>query len=255
MRGLILKDLMCLRKQLIIFSYIVIFVLVISVMFVLSSRYGNLAVVNEEMMIANDMSYADIRSLSTWALIIFMFLPIATVSDAAAIFVEDGKAGFADVSACLPLSVEKRVLAKYITVFAMFGLGVAIDLVISFILSRLTDIISFADFLGIIISAASLMSIYGALVIGFCFLYGYGKEDYAIISSGALIILTAILVNIHKIKNLFMSADDVQGMNAFENFIDFFKHKFYILFVIALITMVVSYFASVRIAKKKRGVV
>ena len=84
---------------------------------------------------------------------------------------------------------------------------------------------------------------------------GKGKEDYAIISSIVLIVLTAVLVNINKIKLLFMPADDAEGMTAFENFINYFTDRFYILFVIALITMVGSYFASVWIAGRKRGIV
>lgn len=255
MKGLIIKDLMCLRKQLIIFFYIVVAVLVISVMYVLSSRYGNIAVANKEMIIENDITSIDVKNLSTWVLIIFMFLPIATVGDAATIFVEDGKAGFDNVSASLPLSVGKRVMAKYITIFAMFGIGVTVDLVISCILSKLTDIMSFSEFFGIIISAASLMSIYGALVIVFCFLFGHGKENYAIISSWILIFLIAILANIHKLKQIFMLADNIKGLKVFDDFLNFFKYRFYILFVIALITMVVSYFASAWIAKRKRGVV
>lgn len=255
MKGLILKDLMCLRKQLIIFSYVVVSVLVLSVMYVLSAKYGNIALANEGMMTENGMTSIDIKNLSTWVLAIFLLLPIATVGDAATIFVEDGKAGFSNVSASLPLSVEKRVMAKYMTVFAMFGIGVITDLVIVSVLSVLTDIVSFVEFFGIIISAASLMSIYGALVIVFCFLFGHGKEDYAIFSSCVVMVLSAILLNIHKIKKLFASASDAEGTQAFDAFIHFFKQKFYVLFFLAVITMVVSYFASVWIAKRKRGVV
>ena len=255
MRGLILKDLMCLRKQLIIFSYIVVSVLVLSVMYVLSAKYGNIALANKEMMIENGMDTIDIRNLSTWVLSIFLLLPIATVGDAATIFTEDGKAGFSIVSASLPLSVEKRVLAKYMTIFAMFGIGVATDLLIVSVLSVLTEMISFAEFSGIVISAASLMSIYGALVIVFCFLFGHGKEDYATLSSCGVMVFTAVLFNIHKIKKLFSPASDSEGMQAFDAFINFFKQKFYVLFFLAVITMAVSYFASVRIAKRKRGVV
>lgn len=255
MRGLILKDLMCLRKQLIIFSYIVVSVLVLSVMYVLSAKYGNIALANEGMMMENGVSSIDIRNLSTWVLSIFLLLPIATVGDAATIFTEDEKAEFSAVSASLPLSVEKRVMAKYMTVFVMFGIGVVTDLLIISVLSALTDMVSFAEFFGMIISAASLMSIYGALVIVFCFLLGHGKEDYAIFSSFGVMVLAAITVNIHKIKNLFAPASDAEGTQAFDTFINFFKQKFYVLFIIALITMAVSYFVSVWIAKRKRGVV
>ena len=255
MKGLILKDLMCLRKQLIIFSYIVVSVLVLSVMYVLSAKYGNIALANEGMMMENGMSSIDIKNLSTWVLSIFLLLPIATVGDAATIFTEDGKAGFSGVSAILPLSVEKRVMAKYMTVFVMFGIGVVTDLLIISVLSVLTDMVSFAEFFGMIISAASLMSIYGALVIVFCFLLGHGKEDYAVLSSCIVMVLTAILVNFHKIKKLFAPADDEEGTQAFDTFINFFKQKFYVLFFLAVITMTVSYLVSVRIAKRKRGVV
>ena len=256
MKGLIIKDLMCLRKQLIIFSYVVIAVLVISVMFVLSARFGNIALANESMMLENNISSIDIKNLSTWALILFMLLPVAMVGDVATLFTADGKAGFANVSAVMPLSISQRVLAKYLTVTVMFGIGVCVDLVI--ILSRLTDIISFPDFCGIIISAASLMSIYGALVIVFCFLYGYGKEDYAILSTCVLMVATIIIVNLDRIKSLFAATGEnaeEKASASFDYFMNFFKQKFYILLLAAVITMVISYFASLWIAKRKRGMV
>ncbi|MGN0400937.1 MAG: ABC-2 transporter permease [Acetatifactor sp.] len=258
MKGLVIKDLMCLRKQFIIFSYVVIAVLVMSIMFVLSARFGNIALANESMMAKEGMSSIDIKNLSTWTLILFMLLPVAMVGDVAALFTEDGKAGFANVSAVMPLPISKRVMAKYLTVHVMFGIGVCVDLVISFVLSLLTDIISFTEFFGIIISAASLMSIYGALVIVFCFLYGYGKENYAILCSCVLVITTAILVNLDRIKSLFVPMEAEVGEEAsisLDYFMNFFKHRFYILLMIAIITMVISYFASLWIAKRKRGVV
>lgn len=255
MKGLVIKDLMCLRKQLIIFSYVVVSVLVLSVLFVLSARYGNIALANENMQLENDMDALDIKNLSTWVLCIFLLLPIATVGDAATLFMEDGKAGFSKVSACLPLSMEKRVLSKYITIFAMFGIGVATDLLIVTILSMLTDIISFGEFSGIVLSAASLMSIYGALVIVFCFLFGYGKENYATISSFCVMIVTAIVWKFPRIKALYASMKNTDADPAFHDFINFFKQKYYILLILAMITMMISYFISVWIAKRKRGVV
>ena len=50
MKGLILKDIMCLRKQLTVFCYVIIGVLIVSVMFVLSTRFGNLASGASEML-------------------------------------------------------------------------------------------------------------------------------------------------------------------------------------------------------------
>lgn len=257
MKGLIIKDLMCLRKQIILFAYTVVCVFAISIMFVLSSRFGNIADVNQTMMIENNLSDMDIKNLSTSVLILFMLIPIALVSDVTTIFKIDGKAGFSSVSSILPLSVNKRVLAKYLTIFMMFGIGVITDIAISFVLSVFTDIISFADFFGIIISAASLMSIYGALVIVFCFLFGYGKEDYVIIVSWATILIAAILTNIKKVKLILASikTGSSNSIYMFGDLINFIKYKYFILFVIAVIVMTASYFLSVEIAKRKRGMV
>lgn len=257
MRGLVIKDLLCLKKRILLFAYTVAGVLVLSVMFVLSARFGNIAAANQEMMLENSLSDIDIKNISTTALILFMLIPIATVGDVTAIFRMDGKAGFSNVSSILPLPVNKRVMAKFLTVFLLFGIGVAVDVAISFVLSILTDIISFADFFGIIISAASLMSIYGALVIFFCFLFGYGKEDYAILVSGAAILITAMLANIKKIKLIFtsVSAGDSDSVDYITDFMNFIMHKYFILLGIAVLVIAVSYFASVEIVRKKGGVV
>ncbi len=258
MKGLIIKELMCLRKQLIIFLYIVVSVLVISVMFVLSARFGNIYLENQEMMVENSLTDLDIANLSTIILILFMVLPIASVGDFASVFEADGKAGFAKVSSVMPLSVAQRVMAKYITILSMFGIGVLIDVVVAFVLSMLTDIISFSDFFGIIISAASIMSICSAMVIVFCFLFGYGKEDYARILALLCMLVTALLVNFSKVKEIVTSIAERNGggdIDFLSDFMNFFKHKSYILFVIAALVMTVSYFASVFVVKRKRGVV
>lgn len=252
-----IKDLMCLRKQMILFAYAVTGVLVLSVMFVLSARFGNIAAANRMMMAENNLSEIDITNMSTTALILFMLIPIAMVGDVTTIFKMDGKAGFSGVSSILPLSIGQRVMARYLTVFMMFGIGVTVDTLISFVLSKLTDIISFAEFFGIIISGASLMTVYGSLVILFCFLLGYGKEDYAIIASCAVILIGTIFPNIKKLKSVFLSvsADNSDSIDFISGFMDFIKYKYFILLIIAAAVTAVSYFISVGIVTRKRGTV
>lgn len=255
MKGLIIKDLMCLKKQLIIFGYVVVSVLVLSIMFVLSSQFGNLAIANQEMMVENSMTDMDIVNLSTVFLMLFMLLPIAMVGDFACVFEEDGKAGFEKVSAILPLSLHKRILSKYMTILMMFGAGVGIDLLIAFVLSIITDLISFADFFGIIIAAASVMSIYGSLVIVFCFLFGHGKEDLARIATVLLLLGSIILLNFSKIKMILFNVSSETGTLPDFRFVDFIKQQSGILFMAAVFVMFVSFFVSVTVAKRKRGIV
>lgn len=259
MKGLVIKDLMCLRKQRITFIYIVAVVVIVSIMFVLSAKFGNIALAGQEMMSENDMTEIDIKNLASLALFLFMLLPIAMVGDVTAIFTADGQAGFANVSSVLPVSIEKRVLAKYITISAFFGIGVATDLVISFVLSFLTDIISFIEFFQIIITCASVLFIYGVLICMFMIVYGYGKENYALISSIMTIIAMLILTNLSKVKNLFLSCfsdkHEVLDVNPLEIITGFMKDNCLSAFITAVLVGVLSYFVSVFIAKRKRGVI
>ncbi len=96
MKGLIIKDIMCLKKQLTIFVYVLTGVLVVSVMYVLSARFGNIALAGKELLAQseNHMSGIDVKNLGSIALIFFMFLPPVVVCDMANVFEADGKAGF-----------------------------------------------------------------------------------------------------------------------------------------------------------------
>lgn len=259
MKGLIIKDLMCLRKQRVTFIYIVAVVMIVSIMYVLSARFGNIALAGQFMLTENNMTEIDIQNLSSEALILFMLLPIAMVGDVSAVFIADGKAGFASVSSVLPLSIEKRVLAKYITILAFFGIGVATDLVISFVLSLLTDIISFKEFFEIIITCASALFIYGALVCVYMFVFGYGKESYAQTCSMLTIIAILVFANFTKVKMIFLScfSDEygVLDVNPLEIVNDFVKDKCLLVFITAVVVGVLSYVLSVFLAKRKRGIV
>lgn len=259
MKGLIIKDLMCLRKQRIIFIYTVVATVVLSVMFVLSARYGNIHAGTMQMVAEKQLNGVDVKNMGTMALVVFMILPIALVGDAATVFVYDGKAGFANVCATLPLSINRRVMAKFITVIMMFGIGVSIDLVISFVLSVLTDIITFSEFLGIIISTASVMGIYGSITIFYCFCLGYGKESYAQILSIFSMVVAFILINFSSVKKIItdMSTPETgeNDLTYFTKILDFIKFRFYILFGIAVLVMIAAYFGTVIVAKRKRGMI
>lgn len=107
MKGLIIKDIMCLKKQLTTFVYVMVGVIVLSVMYVLSARYGNIALAGQEMLKGNDLTAIDVQNLGTEVLVLFMLLPIALVGNMANVFAADGKAGFYKISGALPVSLKK----------------------------------------------------------------------------------------------------------------------------------------------------
>ena len=117
MKGLIIKDIMCLKKQLTTFAYIIAGVVVISILYVLSSRFGNLAKAGVALLDENNnMSQVDVKNLGSMVLVMFMLIPIVSVGDMLNVFIADGKAGFFKVSASLPVSMKKRMLSRFLTI-------------------------------------------------------------------------------------------------------------------------------------------
>ncbi len=260
MKGLIIKDIMCLKKQLMIFTFVIIGVLVVSVMYVLSARFGNIASAGREMLAVkeNNLSEIDVKNIGSLALIMFMLLPIVTVCDMVNVFAADGKAGFFKTAGSFPISLRNRLLARYMTIYALFGIGVAVDIIIAFVLSLITDLIKFTDFLGVILSAASLMSIYSACSILFCILLGYGKEMYAQLLSVLALVLGVALMNIGSIWKIMTSImeDDGEGdISGLWKLLDFIMHKSYVLLIAAVIVSVLSFAVSYVAAERKRGVI
>ena len=260
MKGLIIKDIMCLRKQLTLFFFVMFGTVVISIMFVLSAKYGNIAVMGRQMLEINEngMSKIDIINLANTVMMLFMILPIACVGDMVNVFVADGKAGFNKVSCAIPLSVGKRLLARFLTIFALFGLGVAIDTLLAFILSFLTDICSFGEMFGVMVTAASVVSIYSAVLIFFCILLGYGREMYAQVFTILTIVGTFVIIRFKSIKEICIRIFiNEQGLDSdtFWKPLNFIKEKGYVFFIIACAVCILSYFCSLRIAERKRGVI
>lgn len=133
-----------------------------------------------------------------------------------------------------------------------------IDILLALVLSVLTDSITFKDFLGIILSSASVMSIYSGLVIFFCILIGYGKEQYAQLLSLLVMVAVVILWNLKTVKTLlFLLANPPAEKTQFNfwGILDFIKEKAWILVLTALAVSLVSYVASYLIAERKRGVI
>ena len=252
MKGLVIKDLLCMKKQIVIFTYTVITVFIVAIMFVLSAKFGNIALANNEMLQDNSISEIDIQNMMIWTLIGVMLVPIAAIGDFTNLFKADNKAGFSMVSASLPLSREKRLFAKYITVILVFSIGIVIDLIVAFVLSMLTDMVSFFDFCGIILSMASIMMMVGALSIFFALLLEKGEEEYATLLSAFFLIIVAVLFNYSKIK-MFILEDGSSDM--FNDFVDFFIDKSYVFIIFAVITIVLSYVASLAVANRKRGII
>lgn len=259
MKGLVIKDIMCLKKQLTTFAFVIVGVVVISILYVLSTRFGNLSDMGEELLDANNnMTQIDVKNLGSMVLVLFMLIPIVCVGDMLNVFIEDGKAGFSKVSSSLPVSLKMRMMARFLTIYALAGLGVAVDTILALVLCTLTDIMSFGSFLGVIISSASFLSIYSALVILYCVILGYGKEQFAQVFSLLTIIVFFVIVKFNSIKYVFVHIMvDEQGFDSatFWKPLDYFRERGFMFLIIAISVSILSYLLSLYLADRKRGVI
>ena len=254
MRGLLIKDFFCLKKQLVNYGFIIVGVIVISIMFVLSYNFGNIHAGFEQIMKSGQNSETDVMRIARSAMLIFMLMPLACTADVVNLFMDDEKASFYKVAASFPVSIAKRVACRFITGFLFIVIGVAVDIIMTVILSFMTDIISFGMFCGVIISYASLMLMYISLCILSAYFLGNEKNTY--ISVIPLLIGAAAYaaVNFDKLNDFITGVNDGALLELYDQAVDIIFHKSYILFIAAIIISCECFFVSIYIAGRKRGV-
>ena len=254
MKGLLIKDFFCLKKQLINYGFIIAGVIVISVMFVLSYNFGNIHAGFMEMVDSGQNTGESITMIASNAMLLFMLIPIACTGDITNLVIEDEKASFYKVASALPVSVDRRVACRFMAGYLFIVLGAAVDLILSVILSSLTDVISLEKYCGVIITFASVMMVYISLFILFTYILGKGKTIYANILPLLIGLLVCICVSFNKIKAFLTDTDDNAMIDLYNRTTDFMFYRSYILLIAAIIISGSAYFATVYIAKRKRGV-
>lgn len=251
MKGLIIKELMCLRKMRATFVFVTVSSFVITVMALISARIGNIALAEKEYLAGGtDMPMSPVQLL-WYAVSVMVLLPLASLGDSLTLaFEADKNSGFTVVAGALPLSVKQRVTARYITLFLTCGTGTVISLVLSFLLSLFTDIMTFGDFAGLVLSAASLILIFSSLEMILIFFLKMSNDDYVRIIS--LLIMTAVFL-------LCSSGRIIGALRAMKPFelitegIIFLENRWFILAAAAVLCLIASYLISTGIAERKRG--
>ena len=251
MKGLIIKDLMCLRKMRATFVFVTVSSFVITVMALISARCGNIALAEQEYLTGGSDMPISPAYILWYAVAVMVLLPLASIGDTLTlVFEADKNSGFAPVAGALPLSVKQRITARFITLFLTCGTGAFISLALSFILSLFTDIMTFGDFAGLVLSAASLILIFSALEMILIFLLKMKNTDYVRIIS--LLIMSAVFI----VSILGRIIDAIRAVKPTELITDgllFLENRWFILAAAAAVSLLVSYFVSTGIAERKRG--
>ena len=248
MKGLIIKDLYCLKKQFITFAFIITGVFAVAIMFVLSERFGNLRLAVSGMTEAG----LDIGSIVKFSVMFFMLLPLVCTGNIADSFADDKAASFYKTAASLPVPTDKRVLSKFATAVLFLAVGLAVDTAMAAVISSVSDIIIFSKCAGTLISLSACMLIFMSLVI----MLNYAGVSAAYSTFIPVICFVAILIII-KLKDIgsALFSDDVQSMaRFFRSIISALESRFYIFIIVSITACVICYFISVYFAGRRRGV-
>lgn len=254
MRGLLIKDFFCLKKQLTNYGFVIAGVIVISVMFILSYNYGNIHAGFAQMVESGQNTEADILQFTGFALLLFMLIPIACTADLSNLFTDDENASFYKVASAFPLSIGKRVACRFITGYLFIAVGVAVDLIMTVILSALTDIVSFGEFCGVIITFASFMLMYISLFILSAYFLGSGRITYAYVIPLLIGGAVCVFAGFGKLRDFVTGVNDHALSELYDQAVGFMFHRSYILFIAAVIVSGGAYFAAVQLAGRRRGV-
>lgn len=254
MKGLLIKDFFCLKKQLINYGFIIVGVIVISIMFVLSYNFGNVHAGFTEIIQSSQIVETDINMVASNALLLFMLIPIACTGDITNLITDDENASFYKVASTLPVSISKRVACRFIAGYLFIAIGAAVDFIMTIILTSLTSIISFGKFCSVITSFASIMMMYISLFLLFVYILGKGKTVYAQIIPLLIGTILYIGANFNRLQAFLMDSDDNALIDLYKRTTEFMFRKSYILFIVAVIISGGAYFVAVCIAERKRGV-
>ncbi len=248
MKGLIIKDLYCLKKQFIMFAFIITGVVAVAIMFVLSERFGNL----REAVSGMTEAGLDIASIVKFSVMFFMLLPLVCTGNIADSFTDDKTASFYKTAASLPISTEKRVLSKFVTAVLFLAVGLAVDVAMAAVISSVSDIILFSKCAGTLISLSACMLIFMSCVILLNYA-GVPSMYSTFIPLGAAGVLILAL-KIKDIVNALINDDFSSIARTFRAFISALESRPHIFMLAAAAAAVVCWFASVWLAERKRGV-
>ena len=259
MRGLLLKDYYCLKRKLFVWGVTIFATTAVCVMFMISTKTGNVAVLYEKIANSEDsMDAAIIPFLTRIVLILFLLLPVAASFDLMQyVFTDDKTASFYKVASSLPLSRHKRVGERYILLGIVIVGSFAIDAVLLALVKATSDLMPFWDSFQIVLAfgGVSLFCATIALVFG----YRFGA-DAAIWGNlvGAVILIAAVIIrNLSFFKKLFSVEGDESAIHLLKGLTgaaDFLEHKGVYVLLAALPVAGAGYLLSVWIMGRKRGV-
>lgn len=257
MKGLVIKDFYCLRKNMWTFVLLTIGVIVMGILFVLSSQYGNVADALAEIQLESDSGNVDAEitmQIFDIGVAFLMVIPIAFIGQINDCFKEDSRVGFKKALSTLPLSHFKLVGSRYLSCLIFTAICMALSIFTAFSITLVPGKYRFSEYIALIISISACFSIYMAVVIFFTYLFGGKHSDTIQIIPFILAFFLGGVWSATTMNRLSETEVDLFLRNIGHNVKNFFQHNSLFLVLCAVLCMTISYLGSVAILKYRKEV-
>ena len=256
MKGLILKDIYCLRTRMMAYIMTMVAALVLGILISLSSEYGNLRF---DVFMAGDASITE-DDMASYKIILgggtflAVLISLGVGFDGIMTFHMDEKANFNDVLRSMPVKPEEIVLARYITTYGFLLLSYVSSVLVALMISPVVKMFS----LGEMIYAGTVLACALAIGLGvsICALFLWNKKTFDRIFVGAFVGAYALFAIAFIVSDTYYEnrLDAIMGVLMDKGKILYESCLLWLL-PVAILMVAVCYFVSVWIIKRKgRGV-
>lgn len=253
MTGLIRKDMYCLRKILKTFFLVTTGVIVLSVLLIISAQCGNIANGIQSMEAESGMGEEAFYSLFRLPIWLTLFIPMAFLSMIVECFKEDRKAGFAKTMLCLPLTDVKIVGSRYLSCMVFALLGLAGSSVAAIFVSLASETFQLQELMGYVFCFSGVLLIYMSFVMFMIYYFGVERADF-IQCAPFLVLLVAIIVVVQRmLSGVDETEVDALSINLVNSASKFMTEKFWLIYLVALACMALSFWGSCMVMKKRKG--
>ncbi len=256
MKALILKDIYCLRTRIMTYVLTLVAALVIGILISLSSEYGNMrldVMMGDDETVSED-DLAGHKVMLGGATFLAILLPLGVGFDGIMTFHMDEKANFGDVLRTMPVKPVEIVLARFSTAYGFLLTGYVSSILIALLISPVVKIFTLAE----MIHAGTVLTCALAIGLGVscCVLFMWNKKTFDKIFIGIIVGIYAVIA----IGTITLGKRYGEQLDAIMNTLMdkvkiLFENSLVWLIPAALLMIVVCFFLSVLIVKRKgRGV-
>ena len=190
MKGLMIKDIYCLRRSLKQILLLIAAVVTLGLLFTLSSKYGNVALAMKDMAADGELTekeFMDMFRMGIWCLLL---VPVALLGNILDCYKADADAHFTNMQFALPVSKAHIVLSRYAVCLLYAEIGLAGSLLAAAAVSAASDALPFAELSSIILFFLGIILLFISIVMPLYYLFSAKYAD--VIQIGTLIFLLAV---------------------------------------------------------------